>query len=52
LSVNDSVARWLRGIREGDAFATESICYVPSLLVDDGVSKVMANVLRRFLRPG
>src|SRR5262249_35956337 len=36
----------------GAAFAAGSICYVPSLLVDEAVSKVTANVLRRFLRPG
>ena len=33
----------------GGVFSASSICYVSSLPVDDGVSKVTANVLRRFL---
>ena len=32
----------------GAVFATGSICYVSSLLVDDAVSRITANVLRRF----
>jgi N,N-dimethylformamidase len=34
----------------GAVFSAGSICYPSSLLVDEGVSKVTANVLRRFLR--
>lgn len=34
----------------GAVFATGSICWIASLLVDGGVSSVTANVLRRFLR--
>lgn len=34
----------------GAVFAAGSICYVSSLLWDEGVSKVTANVLRRFSR--
>ncbi len=34
----------------GAVYAAGSICYVSSLLWDDGVSKVTANVLRRFMR--
>jgi N,N-dimethylformamidase len=33
----------------GAVFSAGSICYVSSLLVDDHVSRVTANVLRRFL---
>ena len=33
----------------GAVFSASSICYVSSLPVDDGVSKVTANVLRKFL---
>jgi hypothetical protein len=33
----------------GAVFSTGSICYISSLLVDEGVSKITANVLRRFL---
>lgn len=33
----------------GSVFSAGSICYVSSLPVDDAVSKVTANVLRRFL---
>jgi hypothetical protein len=34
----------------GAVFATGSICWIASLLVDGGVSQVTANVLKRFLR--
>lgn len=34
----------------GAVFSVGSICYPSSLLVDEGVSKVTANVLQRFLR--
>lgn len=34
----------------GAVFAAGSICYVSSLLVDEAVSRVTANVLRRFVR--
>jgi N,N-dimethylformamidase len=34
----------------GAVFSVGSICWPSSVLVDDGVSKVTANVLRRFLR--
>ena len=34
----------------GAVFAAGSICYVSSLWVDDGVSRITANVFRRFLR--
>src|SRR5207248_557156 len=33
----------------GAVFSAGSICYPSSLLVDEGVSRVTANVLRRFL---
>jgi hypothetical protein len=33
----------------GRVFSTGSICYVSSLLVDDGVSRVTRAVLDRFL---
>ena len=33
----------------GRVFSTGSICYISSLLVDDGVSQVTRNVLRQFL---
>jgi N,N-dimethylformamidase len=36
----------------GAAFAAASITYISSLLVDDAVSRITANVIRRFLRPG
>jgi hypothetical protein len=34
----------------GGVFSAGSICWVSSLLVDEGVSRVTANVLTRFLR--
>jgi hypothetical protein len=34
----------------GAVFSAGSICWCPSLLVDDHVSRITANVLRRFLR--
>jgi hypothetical protein len=33
----------------GAVFSASSICWTSSILVDDGVSKITANVLRRFL---
>jgi hypothetical protein len=33
----------------GAVFSTGSICYISSLPVDDKISKITANVLRRFL---
>lgn len=36
--------------RGGAVFSAGSICWCASLLVDEGVSKITANVLRRFLR--
>jgi hypothetical protein len=33
----------------GRVFSVGSICYPSALPVDDGVSRVTANVLRRFL---
>jgi hypothetical protein len=33
----------------GAVFSTGSICWTSSVLVDDGVSRITANVLRRFL---
>jgi hypothetical protein len=36
----------------GAVFSAGSICYVSALPVDDGVSRVTANVLRRFLQLG
>src|SRR5438876_12312536 len=33
----------------GAVFGANSICWSSSILVDDGVSKITANVLRRFL---
>ena len=33
----------------GAVFSTGSICWISSLWVDDGVSRITANVLRRFL---
>jgi N,N-dimethylformamidase len=33
----------------GAVFSTGSICYVSSLPVDDCVSRITANVLKRFL---
>jgi hypothetical protein len=33
---------------DGAVFSTGSICYISSLLVDDAVSRITANVLRRF----
>ena len=36
--------------RGGAVFSASSICWIPSILVDDAVSQITANVLRRFLR--
>ena len=39
----------LEGANGGAVFSVGSICYPSALPVDDGVSRVTANVLRRFL---
>jgi hypothetical protein len=36
--------------RGGTVFSASSICWTSSLWVDDGVSRITANVLRRFLQ--
>jgi N,N-dimethylformamidase len=35
----------------GAVFASGSICWISSLLVDDAVSKITANVVRRYCGP-
>jgi N,N-dimethylformamidase len=34
----------------GAVFSAGSLCWTLSIIVDEGVSRVTANVLRRFLR--
>ena len=36
----------------GAVFSAGSLCWTLSIIVDEGVSRVTANVLRRFLRQG
>ncbi|MGE3807806.1 MAG: N,N-dimethylformamidase beta subunit family domain-containing protein, partial [Gemmataceae bacterium] len=36
----------------GSVFSTGSICWVSALLVDEAVSKITANVIRKFAREG